>query len=398
MVEDAASGESGIAAWNDEKDKLERWIASMASADPNWRISRQRVDPGRMGSIFLRFEQYEADHPLWVRHIDCALPTYYGILCVTRKDPQDIIRENYEKKKLNSIYPDDAIDEAYNVLSNPEQRAKYDRFLQSWEMLSRGFEFKLRTEMIADHSNWLSREKKFVTMKYIMAEHGDWLVMTLKEMPTFYEILGLEAEMDATREKINRVFEAEKAKAKDGLTEDRLELTELAHSVLSNDQLRMEYDIILNFISGKGCCVKTGKKMVFSDSAILSMLKEYRLDKILKDHPDWKMYLGDCRGKDKDMGKGKGKGKKTFYDVLGIDADSLPSGEADAQAIIREKFKNLEKTPVVNLAYTALKNSKMHRDYCWLLKNQRLRLKKSRITFTAKDFIDMDRAMENLLE
>ncbi len=79
-------------------------------------------------------------------------------------------------------------------------------------------------------------------------------------------------------------------------------------------------------------------------------------------------------------------------------ADSLPSEEADAQAIIREKFKNLEKTPVVNLAYTALKNSKMHRDYCWLLKNQRLRLKKSRITFTAKDFIAMDRAMENLLE
>ncbi len=71
-------------------------------------------------------------------------------------------------------------------------------------------------------------------------------------------------------------------------------------------------------------------------------------------HEDWREYMGD----------------KTFYDLLTIDMASIPEDKREAERFIRNAYRDMERTPEVNLAYSVLKNFRMREDYEWLLKHE----------------------------
>jgi len=49
-----------------------------------------------------------------------------------------------------------------------------------------------------------------------------------------------------------------------------------------------------------------------------------------------------------------------------------PGDKKEAEIIIRNKYRELERTPVVNLAYSVLKNQSLRVDYLWILENDKL--------------------------
>lgn len=73
-----------------------------------------------------------------------AFIDYYKILGVDKDTPQKDIRKAYKKRAKQfhpDLHPDDAkakakfqaLNEAYDVLNDPEKRAKYDQYGKNWE-------------------------------------------------------------------------------------------------------------------------------------------------------------------------------------------------------------------------------------------------------------------------
>ena len=72
-----------------------------------------------------------------------AFIDYYKILGVDRNIPQDQVREAYRKRAKQfhpDLHPNDpkakakfqALNEAYDVISDPEKRSKYDQYGEKW--------------------------------------------------------------------------------------------------------------------------------------------------------------------------------------------------------------------------------------------------------------------------
>ena len=72
-----------------------------------------------------------------------AFIDYYKILGVDRNIPQDQVREAYRKRAKQfhpDLHPNDpkakakfqALNEAYDVISDPEKRKKYDQYGEKW--------------------------------------------------------------------------------------------------------------------------------------------------------------------------------------------------------------------------------------------------------------------------
>jgi curved DNA-binding protein CbpA len=55
--------------------------------------------------------------------------------------------------------------------------------------------------------------------------------------------------------------------------------------------------------------------------------------------------------------------------VLFRSKNSLPDDKKEIEKVIREKYRTLEKTPKINLAYTVLKNASQREDYLYLMQN-----------------------------
>ena len=80
-----------------------------------------------------------------------------------------------------------------------------------------------------------------------------------------------------------------------------------------------------------------------------------RVSDIISTNHDWKVYLPPCN--------------ETFFSILGIEKNSLSGEKKEIEKILREKYRYLEKTPQVNLAYSVLKNESQRTDYLWLSEN-----------------------------
>ena len=76
---------------------------------------------------------------------------YYKILGVDRNIPQDELKAAYRKRSKQfhpDLHPDDPkakakfqlLNEAYDVLSDPEKRKKYDQYGENWDKVGQGFD------------------------------------------------------------------------------------------------------------------------------------------------------------------------------------------------------------------------------------------------------------------
>ena len=75
---------------------------------------------------------------------------YYKILGVDKNIPQDELKAAYRKRSKQfhpDLHPDDPkakakfqlLNEAYDVLSDPEKRQKYDQYGENWDKVGQGF-------------------------------------------------------------------------------------------------------------------------------------------------------------------------------------------------------------------------------------------------------------------
>ena len=335
----------------EEKKAYDEWMRLYACDDPYWKVPTRYMDRSRVGVQEKKLEKFDRLYPGCADDLFEGVPTYYGVLCVSKNDSQDAIEKAYERKKKCSVYPDEVIEQAYKMLSDKEKRSAYDEIIRVFLKVLLAFTASEKREIIGDHADWLEREKKRATMEYIMENRGAWLLLFSHGAPAFYELLGVDKA---------KLKEGEEVKCKKKNVDPRL--AEEICKTLNNPQLRFEYDFMLDelseimdeeldeFRSGMG--IWKGR-----DAAHLMVLKYHnylkKYGKTMDEHLDWQEYTGD----------------KTFYSVLNIDAGSIPADKREAESFIRNAYRDKERTEEVNLAYSVLKNSRLREDYDWLLKH-----------------------------
>jgi curved DNA-binding protein CbpA len=330
--------------------------------DPYWKVSSIYMDPHRVGRFCSKFELFEDMHPEWTDDLMNGMPTYYCILGVERGATKDQIEQAYERKLKFSSYPDEVIEEAFDALSNPRLQKEYDELLFTFEQITKSMPLHEKNELVKKHSTCISIEKEYIRMGQILSRYKDYTVLYKHGMPDLYEIAGLVK--DSTTEEIRRNCRADS------------ELLKKICAVLTDPASREEYDFMLGFIAKhidrelleeRERSRKKWKHMdrgIF-EKIILTSLNEpdviekymQRQVEILNNNQDWKQYLPP--------------NKETFLTMLGLDARSLRADKKEVERAIREKYRQFEKTPQINLAYSVLKNTPQREDYLWLLENHK---------------------------
>lgn len=331
--------------------------------DPYWKVSSIYMDAHRVGRFISGFKRFEERHPEWTDDLMDGNPTYYCVLGVERGATKDQMEQAYERKLKLSSYPDEVIEEAFNVLSNPMLHKEYDELLFTFEQITKCMPHPEKNELIKKHSARISIEKEYTRMGQILGKYKDYTLLYMHGMPDLYEITGLVK--DSTAEKIKRNCRADS------------ELLKKSCTVLDDPASREEYDFMLGFIAkhtDRECLEEREKNRNkwrhidkgISERIVLTALNEpdviekymqRRID-ILNSNQDWKQYLPPD--------------KETFLSILGLDTDSLRADKKEVERAIREKYRQLEKTPQVNLAYSVIKNTSQREDYLWLLENHEM--------------------------
>jgi hypothetical protein len=82
---------------------------------------------------------------------------------------------------------------------------------------------------------------------------------------------------------------------------------------------------------------------------------------IIEQNYDWQEYLPPKN--------------ETFYDILKIDKNKINEislNKKEFESVLRSKYREMERTTKVNLAYNILKNINLRQDYDWMLENHEL--------------------------
>ena len=98
-----------------------------------------------------------------------AFIDYYKIMGIDRNTPQDAIKDAY-KRRVKQFHPDlhpndpkakakfQALNEANDVLSDPEKRKKYDQYGEHWKEAS---EYEVQAMAVTTNSRtWISHNSK----------------------------------------------------------------------------------------------------------------------------------------------------------------------------------------------------------------------------------------------
>jgi curved DNA-binding protein CbpA len=348
----------------EEKKAFDDWISLFGCDDPYWKVPKRYIAPERLGGMHDKLERLEALYPECTDDLYNELPSYYGVLGVSKKSSKDDVKEAYERKKKYSGYPPDVIERAYEMLSDDKKRSTYDKILRLFLNISQALPLSEKEEMIHEHVEWLNRERERATVGYIKEKHNAWIDLFFRGAPTFYEVLNENKNKNKNKNK-NR------DKIKDKNSKNRLRLVEALNEIIKDKQLKWEYDFMRNIfnkiLNRRGLEAIKRKKAFWrgKEGFYFALLKYHNyLDKyneLLGKYPDWKEYTGI------------GDGKETFYEVLDIDMDRgvniISEDKYDTESFIRNAYKDKERTPKVNLAYSVLKNSKLREEYNWLLRN-----------------------------
>lgn len=350
------------------KEKFMRWDESILHEDPYWRMPTKYISTHRLDGIYNKLSKIFEVNSQWEEDLTSSLPTYYSILGLKKGATIHEIEKAYEIKKEHSIYPDDAIEDAYDVMTSEDLQTHYNEALSLFESVNRSLTPSEKKGFIAEHDSWLEDERDHMRFWYILNRHSGWVGLYELGAPTFYEILGIDKTAD--QQQIDLGYKNQLQK-----NPDAKELLDEIYKVLTVPQLRWEYDFIQNVSEKQYTDIFKHKiqlrKKRWSDwrnykKILLIHLKdasciEKNMDRwyeITEQNYDWREYLPPD--------------KETFYDMLGVDKnkiDDMSLNKKEFESMLRDKYRNMKRTPKVNLAYSALKNINLRQDYNWMLEN-----------------------------
>ncbi|MGP8321027.1 MAG: hypothetical protein ACT6FE_01685 [Methanosarcinaceae archaeon] len=331
--------------------------------DPYWKISRVYLDPQRVGRYLNKFERFEDEYPCWTEELLDGTPTFYCILGVMRGATEEEIKEAYDKKTHLSNYPEFLIEEAYDTLSDPDMQKEYDELLNVFSNITKCMPPAEKIEMKHNHDHCIELEIKFERMEYIMRTREDFLNFYSFGMPGLYELIGLTG--NSSQDELKKTCEKGS------------ELFKQVYAILGDPDKRSDYDFFMDFNTKYGSWTMQSyfkarrerwnkfdddviEKMALSfltdHNAIINSLK--RQCDIMNRNQDWERYLPP--------------GEDTFFSILDLDRRLLSGDKKEVEKTIRDKYRYLEKTPQVNLAYSMLKNVSQRDDYIWLIDNNEM--------------------------
>jgi len=328
--------------------------------DPYWKVSHLNMDAHRVGKYIIKFDKLDEEYPIWTEIILNGFPTFYCILGVKKGASEEDVEKAYDKKIELSHYSQNILEEAYDTLSSETLQKEYDQFLFVFEQITKCMLPPTKNELIRNHGMNISIEKDFVKMREIKKQYANFLNLYLFGAPELYELIGVGK--DSSSETIKKQCETGS------------ELRKRVYSILGDPVKREEYDFMMNFIQKyaheekhehRNSRLKNWKNM---DRNLLEKLILYSLDRsdeteqlkkrmniTLTNNQDWSRYLPP--------------NKETFFSIMGLDRNLLSGEKKEIETMIREKYRHLDKTPEVNLAYTVLKNESQRADYLCLIEN-----------------------------
>lgn len=328
--------------------------------DPYWKVGGVYMDAHRVGRFLDKFERFEEKYPEWTDELLGGAPTFYCVLGVPKGTGKDEVKKAYDSKLTFSSYPQYILDKALDVLSDPKLQKEYDELLFVFEQMTKCMPPWEKNEMIRIHSLRINAEKEFVRMRPLLPRYRTYIDFYINGMPDLYEIAGLDH--NSSIEEIKKPCDAGS------------DLYKKIFEILGNTASREEYDFVMRFMLKFGDRSEIEKRMnrkkrwegldknLFEKTVLFGLCNSEEMEKfkkrlfeILKSNQDWLQYLPP--------------NKETFFSTLGIDKNSLPDDKKEIEKVIREKYRTLEKTPKINLAYSVLKNASQREDYLYLMQN-----------------------------
>ncbi|TRZ92276.1 MAG: hypothetical protein D4R88_00665 [Methanosarcinales archaeon] len=343
------------------EDRLPEVIKEISiEDDPYWKVGGVHMDAHRVGRFLNKFEHFEEKHPEWTDELLGGAPTFYCVLGVPKGSGIDEVKKAYDMKSAFSSFHQYLIDEALDVLSDPKLQKEYDELLFVFEQMTKCMPPWEKNEMIRIHSLRVNAEKEFFRMRPLLPRYKTYIDFYMNGMPDLYEIAGIDH--DSSIEEIKKRCDSGS------------DLSMKIFDILGNTTSREEYDFVMRFMLKFGDRSEIENRMnrkkrwesldknLFEKTVLFGLCNseemenfKKRLYEILKSNQDWLQYLPP--------------NKETFFSTLGIDKNSLPDDKKEIEKVIREKYRTLEKTPKINLAYSVLKNASQREDYLYLMQN-----------------------------
>ncbi|NLL10265.1 MAG: hypothetical protein GX268_05120 [Methanomicrobiales archaeon] len=325
--------------------------------DPYWKVSTENLDPRKGAHFIERFLNYQVRYPQWVEDISSGVPTYYAVLGLLKGFSKEELQSAYEQECKFSAYPDDSIEEAYRVLSDLQLRVKYDEFLIRFEHATRYNPAHMTEGLKKAHDEFLKNALIIRKLGDFAQKHHDYMYLITKGMPSIFEYSGLKHGCsDGDIDKY--------ASSGD-------ELTVFISSIMRDPKKREQfanYDTLIETSSNEDAKKQMRKlqkrwkeldprlvrkilQMSLQESEQMMDIFERTSNTLSLNH-DWKEFLPPS--------------EKTFFSIFGIDEhiSSLPKSEIES--LLRARYRTMERTPDVNLAYTVLKNPTLRDEYIWM--------------------------------
>jgi len=332
--------------------------------DPYWTVTASGVPDRFAVRHFKRFQSFQKYYGDWVRCLLDGFPTFYCLLGVHKGTPKEQIYKAYITESEKGFFPDYLYEDAIRVLMNSRIQTAYDELLFVFGEYAKQMPQSTRDELIRKHSDYIAQHKSLRILRQLQTENRDYSLLYASGMPDIYEISGQKP--DADHETIQRECRQDS------------DLFRKIYAILTDPVSREKYDHFLFLLNKhepaevsdhrkkKRILWKHLDRKIF-DTIILSSLTESdrcftlasRYLAIRNANQDWIEYLPPE--------------KETFFSILGLDADSIRSmDKKEIEGVIRNNYRELPKTPRVNLAYSVLKNMTLREDYLWFVDNHPL--------------------------
>jgi len=293
----------------------------------------------------------------WVEDFFADIPLYYDVLGIDPSTSTHGIKEALELRHEISCFPEDLLSRVEEILTHEKKRKAYDTLIRLFKESMYALKARGVGEYDSNIRDWIGFDNAINIQWYIKRNHGGWFVLDQYGAPSLYKMLGLK--QDATTEEIEKEVDAI----------DDLEWIQktfrAVKEVLTDPILRWEYDLLLAFrkrkdeeeipFQSKGLAhlwppteesARLLHEIIQYPGDLEDEMDDYR--ELMKDHSEWMDHLPP---------------KRSFYEILDLSREGLSKSSREATREMRRRYRQLERTEEVNLAYSVLKNRDLKEDY-----------------------------------